>query len=143
MPAVAPIVINDGAATPVAHTFSSLGQDSKGVWWYEQTTPSAVNPLGAKRIGIKIARNLGARFQLNSRAKAIITLSVPTLEVVGNASTGITPPPTLSYVQMARIEFDLPERGTNQERKDLRTLLRNLVSDVTVANLIDGLLPIY
>ena len=143
MPAVNTIIISDGAATPVAHTFSPQGQDAKGVWWFEQTTPSPANPLGAKRISVSLRRSLTNGPSLNTKAKVVIGLWVPTLETVGNTSGGFPPPPTLSYSQDVRIEFTLPERGTEQERKDTRTLCRNLMGDVQIVNCVEKLLAMY
>lgn len=143
MPAIANVVINDGAATPVAHTFTPLGRDEKSVYWFEQTTPAPANPLGAKRIGYRQERVYDNQRRLTGESRVILTLSLPTLEVVGNSSTGITPPPTLSYIEKARMEFVLPERSTTQERKDTRVLAANLLAHAMVVSAIDSLQPSY
>lgn len=143
MPAIANVVINDGAATPVAHTFTPLGKDEKGVYWFEQITPAPANPLGAKRIGYKQDRVYDNQRRLTGESRVVATLSLPTLEVVGNSSTGITPPPTLSYIEKARVEFVLPERSTTQERKDTRVLLMNLLNQAMMVSAIDSLQPSY
>ncbi len=143
MPAIANIVINDGAATPVAHTFTPLGKDDKGVYWFEQTTPAPANPLGAKRIGYKQDRVLDGQKRLTGESRVVMSLSVPTLEVLGNSSTGITPPPTLAYVEKARLEFVLSERSTTQERKDTRYLVYNLLMNGIAGSAIDNLQPSY
>jgi len=143
MPQIAAVVINDGAATPVAHTFSPIGRDDKGVFWFEQTTPAPTSVLGAKRIGYKQERVLDAQKQLTGVSRITYTLSVPTLETLANNSAGITPPPTLSYVEKARLSFDLAERSTTQERKDTRVLLANFLAHaMSVAN-VDTLQPSY
>lgn len=143
MPQIAPIVINDGAGTPVSHTFSPIGRDENGVFWFEQTTPSPVNPLGAKRIGYKQERVLDAKKQLTGISRCTYTLSLPTLETLSNNSAGITPPPTLAYKEAVRVSFDVAERSTSQERKDTRVLMYNfLASAMAVAN-VDTLQPSY
>jgi hypothetical protein len=143
MPQASTIVINDGAASPVAHTFTPIGKDSKGVLWYEQTTPSPTNPLGAKRIGYKQVRALDSGNRLSAAGKAVFTLHLPTLESLGTNDAGLTPPPTLAYKQVARVEIDLPERGATQERKDTRVLLLNLLGHASAVAAIDTLQPIY
>lgn len=143
MPAIAAVVINDGAGTPVAQTFTPLGKDEKGVFWFEQTTPTPISPLGAKRIGYRQERVLDSKKQLTGESRVIYTISLPTLEVLGNSSTGITPPPTLAYTEKVRIEFTLPERGTNQERIDIRALARNLLGHAMAVSNIDTLQPSY
>jgi len=143
MPQISTITINDGSGTPVAYTYSPIGKDSKGVFWFEQTTPSPVNPLGAYRIGYKQTRVLDPKSQLTGYSKITYTLAVPTLETVANNSAGITPPPTLSYVEKARIELDVAERSTSQERKNTRVFLANLLAHAMPIANIDTLQPSY
>lgn len=142
MPAASNITINDGAATPVAHTFTPIGKDDKGVLWFEQTNPVPASPLEAKRIGYRQYRSTSGG--TNGVSKMVLTVALPTLETLGNNSAGFTPPPTLAYRNAVRIEFDLPERGTKQQRKDLRTFVYNLLGAGTLpTGAIDDLLPIY
>jgi len=143
MGAATNIVINDGATTPVAHTFTPIGKDEKGVLWFEQTTPAPINPLGAKRIGYRQSRVLDPKGQLTGRSKVVLTIYVPTLETLGNNSAGITPPPTVAYVEESRHEFTLPERSVKQERKDTRVLAQNLLGNAQVILAIDDFQTIY
>ncbi|DAD52464.1 coat protein [ssRNA phage SRR5466728_3] len=143
MAAATTIVINDGATSPVAHTFTPIGKDDKGVMWFEQTTPAPANPLGAKRIGYRQTRVMDPKGQLTGKSKAILTLYLPTLETVSNNSAGITPPPTVSYVEESRIEFTLPERSVKQERKDTRVLMANLLASAQVVSAVDDLMVIF
>lgn len=146
MPALANIVINDGASTPVAHTFAPSYRDaSTGVFWFEQITPVPSNPLAAKRIGYKQTRggSTDKNGALTSSSKASYTLHVPTLETLGTNDNGITPPPTLAYKEIARCEFELPERGAKQERKDTRVLMQNFLAAAMAISNIDDLQASY
>lgn len=143
MGAATNIVINDGASTPVAHTFTPIGKDDKGVMWFEQTTPAPTNPLGAKRIGYRQTRVMDPKGQLTGKSKVVMTVYVPTLETLGNNSAGITPPPTVAYIEESRHEFTLPERSVKQERKDIRSLAMNLLSNAQIVSAIDDLQVIY
>lgn len=143
MGAASNIVINDGAASPVAHTFTPIGKDDKGVMWFEQTTPAPVNPLGAKRIGYRQNRVMDPKGQLTGKSKVVLTVYVPTLETLGNNSAGITPPPTVAYIEESRHEFTLPERSVKQERKDIRSLAMNLLSNAQIVSAVDDLQVIY
>lgn len=142
MPQAANIVINDGASTPVAHTFAPLGKDEKGVFWFEQVTPAPTNALGAKRIGLSISRPQNGN-RLTGDARATVSLYVPVLETLGTNAAGIVPPPTLAYQCVDRGSFILPERSTSQERKDSRVLMKNLLDNPLVISLIDQLQPVY
>jgi hypothetical protein len=144
MPAIADVTINDGAATPVAHTFSPIGRDQKtGVFWFEQTNPGA-SVLQRKRIGYKQERVLGDQNkQLVGSTRVSYTLHVPTLETLGTSDNGLQPPPTLAYREMVRVEFVLAERSIKQERKDTRTLAVNLLQHAMAVASVDDLLPSY
>lgn len=144
MPAAAAVVISDGASTPVAHTFTPIGKDPKGVITFEQTTPTATTPIEAKKLSYRQVRGTATGSRQNGVGKVVYTLSLPKAETVSNNSNGLIPPPTLAYELKARIEIDIPERSTLQERKDLRVLMYNLLSHGTTGNLvIDSLLPMY
>lgn len=142
MPQAANIVINDGATTPVAHTFTPLGKDEKGVFWFEQVTPAPTNVLGAKRVGLSISRPTNGN-RLSGNARVVLSLWNPVLEVLGTSSNGIVPPPTLAYRCTDRQTFDLPERSTKQERKDTRVLMKNLLDNALVVSCIEDLLSVY
>jgi len=142
MPQAASIVIDDGAATPVAHTFTPLGKDEKGVFWFEQTTPAPANVLGAKRIGLSVSRPSNGN-RLSGNARVVLSLWNPVLEVLGTTSNGIVPPPTLAYQCTDRQTFDLPERSTKQERRDTRVLMKNLMGNALVISCVDDLLSVY
>lgn len=140
MPAATAFTISDGATTPVVHTFSPIGKDEKGVLWYEQTNPVPTTPMEAKRLGYRQTRSYDGQLK---NSKITVVLALPKAEVVGNSSTGITPPPTLAYRTVARLEVDLPERSIKQERKDLRVLLAGWMSASMSVAVIDDLQPVY
>lgn len=141
MPAATNVVINDGAATPVAHTFSPIGKDAKGILWFEQTTPAPATPLEAKRIGYRQTRALDG--QAGGTSKAIFTLAIPRAEVTSNTAGGYVAVPALAYKVAMRVEIDMPERSTTQERKDLRVLFANLLANAISTSSIDALQPTY
>nr|UUW21342.1 MAG: hypothetical protein [Sanya fiers-like virus 29] len=138
MPQISNIVINDGAATPVAHTFAPIGRDAKGVFWYEQITPTPANPLEAKRISYTQTRELDPNNRSSGRSKAIYALYVPTIEDWGG---GI--PPKVVFEEISRLEFRLSERSAKQKRKDTRVLSMNLLGSTAVQANIDDLQTSY
>jgi len=143
MPAIANVVINDGAATPVAHTLSPSTKDDKGVVLFEQILPVPVNSLGAKRLTYSQRKIRDNRQQLTGQTRVIFTLDNPTLETLGTNAAGLPPPPTRAYVEDVRIEFTLADRSTKQERKDIRVLTANLLAHAMAVAAIDDLQPSY
>lgn len=144
MSAVQNIVLNDAQATPVAHTFLPIGQDQKGVWWYEDQ--SAAAPIGYNRISLELVRapNPAPGSNAGDRVNRVkIGFHTPKLEVMGNNAVGITPPPTVAYIVRANMEFILPDRSSLQDRKDIRKYLDFLCAEAQVTNMIENLQSVY
>lgn len=142
MPAISALVINDGAATPVAHTFDPFGRDEKGVVMWEQIIPTPASGLAAKKIGYSHKRGPYGK-QLTDSSRITFTVTLPVLETLGTSDSGITPPPTVSYALNARIEFTIPRRASAQEKKDLKALAVNLLNRPLVESIIHGDAPLY
>lgn len=122
MAAFATLTLNDGEVTPVAHAFDPkviLGD----VAHFENRISGIA--LAYERLSIGVQRPTK-----NSRLyKVRIRMALPVMEVV-NASTynGITPAPTKAYDVGCDTVFFFPERSTKQQRKNLRTLVGNLMT---------------
>lgn len=120
MTAIAAIVLNDGAATPVAHTFGPVGRDPNGVAsWVDR---SSGIPLGYPALTLSVRPPVkgGSTYKVQSK---IVT---PILEVTSpSTATGIQPAPTKAYDLIANLELTLPARSTLQERKNIFAYLKN------------------
>lgn len=144
MSAVATLAIADGQATPVTHNYIPLGPDSAGVWWFEEQAGDTA--IGNSRISVSLVRpplvtpgqNAGQR-----TARVKLGLWDPYLETVGTNDAGITPPPTVSFLNRFTCEYNLPERSTSAQRKDLRIKAINLQYTSSVSNLVDLLQSLY
>lgn len=129
MSALAPIVINDGATTPVAHTFSPVGIDAAGV-------AKLADRSGGIAIGFPVV-TMSVRMptKVSRNYKVIGKIVRPTLEVTSpSTATGIQPAPTKAYDHLGTFEFVLPERGTEAERKDILAYMSNLIASVSIQN---------
>ncbi len=139
------IVINDGATTPVAHTFVPIGADSNGVFWFDDQ--SASNAIGYNRISLSIVRPKTAQAGESSSQRVIrvkVGIHTPVLETLSNSTvSGIVPAPTVSYVPRVTSEYILPERSTVQNRKDLRSFLVNLHGNAQLSGMIDNFVSVY
>lgn len=141
MTAFATITINDGAATPVARTFTARRIDDGVAKWQEITGGIAV---GFPTITASLREPL--RNQKNGARVYRGTLKVvyPVLEVV-NASTynGITPAPTKAYDCTMNVDFTFPERSTQQDRKHIRALMANALAQADLKALIEDLNMVF
>jgi len=145
MSAVAAIVLADAQGTPVNHTFTPLGPDANGVWWFEDQSQST--PIGYWRISLQLTRTPpagnGQASSSNRVNRVKCGLHQPQLETLGTNDAGITPPPTVSYVTRGMTEFILPERNSLQDRKDSRKMLMNLMANTQVVDMVESLQNIY
>lgn len=124
------IVINDGKATPVAHTFNPV--QSSPIAIYREAL-STLPLIGNAVIELRPSM----QGDLN---KVKIVLAVPVLETqTGANAQGYTAAPKVAYVNKVNMEFFLPSRGTGDQRKDLRVLASNLLKDAQIVDLIDNI----
>lgn len=128
MASFADIVLNDGQATPVAKTFKvKLNDNMVSVW--EQRDLGV--PIGYAIVRVQTKDTATVR-------KVSVSVSVPTLEAVSGANlSGFTPAPKVAYTHRANAEFILPQRGTTQERKNVKAFLTSLLGNATVASMIN------
>lgn len=130
MAAASNIVINDGAATPVAHTFVPA-QTVADFALFEDKAPGIY--IGYNRLMLKLERpatkNMGRPRQANGNLRLKSVVETPKLEVLSNSTvSGIAPAPTIAYTPKVEVIFTLPERSTLQDRKDLMALLKNALA---------------
>lgn len=127
MPAIAPIVINDGESTPVAHTFNPLTTQLPAQF--------AENGIGLSLIAEPtVSVNLIRSSSMNTVREKIM---VPVMEEVAGEANGYVAPPKVAYFLQATVEFKLPARSTEQQRKNIRTLCSNMIASSLLASVVD------
>lgn len=146
MPALANITINDGQATPVAHTFNPSGPDKNGVnYFYDRSGGIAI---GFPAISIDLREPLPAKpngvSSLERVYRATVKVIMPVLEVTSaSTGTGIQPAPTKAYDLVFKGEFLLPERATQANRKDILAFAKNILANANITSLVQDLESIY
>lgn len=145
MSAVAAIVLADAQGSPVNHTFTPLGPDANGIWWFEDQ--SASTPVGYPRISLSLKRTApagnGQAATSNRVNRCTMTINLPVLETLGTNDAGMTPPPTVAYVERAKIEIVMAERDLLQNRKDLRKYAQFLLANAQVVDMAENLINVY
>lgn len=139
MTAFANITINDGQATPVAHTFTARRIADGLAKWQDISSGIAVGfPTVTASLREPVPGTKDPMY------KAVVVIKVPKLETV-NASTysGITPAPTKAYECMAKIEMSFPERSTTADRKDLRAYTANAMAQLDLKAMLEDLNFVY
>lgn len=132
MAARAALVINDRAATPVAHTYSPDGSDSNGVHVFTEKTGV---PAGYPRFTAQIRRT-------NGKYRPSLRLQVPVVQT--QIINGVASPVVVrtAYVELSAT-FD--SLSTDQERKDAIGLMANSLasSQAMINDLLVNLSDIY
>lgn len=139
MAAITSIVINDGAGTPVAHTFAPESIIAELATWTDKVTGIAV---GYGYITQSIRKPM--KGSTSKQYKVTHKVWVPTLEVTSPATgTGIQPAPTKAYECAAILEWLLPERSTQQERKHIFAFVKNFIATSIPKVAVEDLEPVY
>lgn len=126
------IVVNDRAATPVAHTFTPNGKTPTGWDSFTEKTPVTI---GNPALNLRLAQG-------NGRYKPAMKLIVPVVQTqtINGVST-----PVVVRTAFADVSFNFDGLSTEQERKDAVAFVANaLAANQTMINaLITGLEPIF
>jgi hypothetical protein len=119
------LTINDGQATPVAHTFYTNGagyvDSMKAILakWVDRSQAAAVGYWRAS-LSFKEPQKGEKNFRV------VFKTEVPVLENVSNSTvSGIAPAPTISYMPLSTTTFSIPERSSEASRKDQLAIHRN------------------
>lgn len=130
MAAFADIILADGQATPVNHTFKVKTCVGTKARWEDRVT------------GIPLAYGVLSSETSESAAVRRIKMSIaiPTLEAVSGANpNGFTPAPAVAYTHRINVEFLLPQRGSQAERKSALAFVKNALLNSVLAGIItDG-----
>lgn len=132
------IVINDGQATPVAHTFNPNSGDGNvpgaSVIEYEDRS-------GGISVGFPVITVTSRKATKQSKQhKLTFHTRWPVLETLsGSTLAGITASPTKAFDLTARTEFVLPERAVVAQRKDLLAIQKNLLAHSVVTQAVQDL----
>ena len=130
--------INDGQATPVAHTFSPVSIDAAGIAKW-------VDRVGGISIGFPTVTLSVREPSKSSRAyKVTRKIVLPVLEVTSaSTATGIQPAPTKAYELINTSEWVLPERSSLADRANLLAYAKNIDALAVVQDAIKNYDPVF
>lgn len=138
MAAIAVLTINDGATTPVAHTFSpSPDINSSLPVWVDRSGGIA---MGYPKISLSVRQPTKA----SRTFKVTLKIATPVMETVSaSTASGIPPAPVVSYIPLCNVEFVLPERSTLQQRKDLLAYVKNTLANAVITSAVQDFEPVW
>lgn len=134
MPAFGNVVINDGASTPVAHTFSPVKIDGDVASYADRAsgTPSKYNLLTAAN-----RDPVGSNGQVS---RITYTLACP---VVADGTDPAVKAGTVLRTARFSCEFLIPATSTLQERKDISAFAKNLLANAIETAMVEQLEHVY
>jgi hypothetical protein len=139
MAAIAPVVLANGAASPVNKTFDPVNIINDVANFADRSSGIS---LGYPSISLSVRPPVsGAKTRNNKVTFKVIT---PILEVTSpSTATGIQPAPTKAYDLVFDGSFILPERCSLAERKDILAFAKNALGHAMLQNAVWNLEPVY
>lgn len=128
MAAIASLTLADGQATPVNKTFIPMDCTSALAVWTDRSSGIG---LGMPKLDLSVSVKSGQSTKVRG------TVAIPVMEVISGADGGYTPSPKVAYTMRGKIDFELPERSTLQNRKDLRAFVRNYLADAVIQKAVE------
>lgn len=125
------LTLTDAAGTPVDHTFvPSLNTIELAAW---QETGGGII------VGIPVA-TLAMRINGNNTCRVTGKLTLPVLETESGdgSELGFEPAPQVAYELIGSFEFVMPARAVLQNRKDLRAMLADYMSDAVITAAVEN-----
>lgn len=132
--ALSNIVINNGANTPVAKTFSPVAELPIAI--YKDKTAGV--SIGMPTISISSSSATSKR----SSNKWNVRVTVPVLEVsAGAGAGGYTPPVKVAYTLLCDVAVVAPDRSTPEQRADVLAFAFNVLQTAMVKGMVKDLNP--
>lgn len=129
MALLAPIVINDGAATPAAHTFTPSTRTGDTAKLYESISGGL---LAARPELTLVGKALGMGGRKTELKDMTLVMPVTVVETVN----GVTQTRILGYDKLV-ISHVACAASNDQSRKNLRVMGANLLSNATIGTWVD------
>jgi len=138
MPAIANLVLADGQATPVNHTFEAQSAQVGDIP-AEFLEKSAGSINGYLRLTVATRKS-----KVGSSYRTQVKISMPTLETVtGSSPSGYAPAPAVAYTELATLEVVHPDRSVLQNRKDILAYLAALCNHAEFKKIIHNVETFY
>lgn len=129
MPAIAALTINDGLATPVAHTFSPVKTDGSEAKWADR---SPTIPSGFRLISHEVVGPSGNR----TVHKVTLGFMMPTVATVNGVDQVVR-------YSSAQLVLNIHPDSLLQERKDLLAYISNTLADANMKTSVWNIEPFY
>lgn len=133
----AAITLTDAASTPVNRVFAFLKMVNDVMHWRDRTQSIEA---GQNRLTLsqRTASKQAPAYKMSWRLEAPILA-----QTSASTSSGIQPVPTVDHTNLFTMDFVLHERASEQERKDLLAMARDLIDEAIVQAQVKDLDLVY
>lgn len=121
------LTLNDGQATPVAHTFSARGADMKLALWTDVSGGIGIG-MGKVTLSNVTTAGVSAAYKVEAR------VTIPVMETISGDAGGYTPVPKVAFNLFGKVEFVVPSRASLQNRKDILAYVKNLLANAVMSD---------
>lgn len=136
MAAISAITVVDGKSTPEPHVYQPIATMPAAL--YKRTGIAGQPAVAMEKVQASLKSAVGA----NGLNIGELVLSIPVLEqTAGGTSSGYVAAPSLAHELKAKVTFYMHNRSDAAGRKDLRVLLKNLLDNPQIIDLIENLTP--
>jgi len=126
------LTLTDAAGTPVNRSFP-LVQSSPDLSIWKDYSTNGGYPVGAGSASLSLKENGNGTSRLQGK------LVLPSLETVaGDTGLGFTPVPTKAFECIGSFDLVFPNRSSLQNRKDLKAMFIDLLSDALVTAAVEN-----
>lgn len=126
------LTLTDAAGTPVNRSYPLNSFTPDLAIWKDYSTNGGY-PIGAGVASLSLKENSNGTMRLAGK------LVLPTLETVaGDDASGFTPAPTKAFECIGSFDLVFPSRSSLQNRKDLKAMLADLLSDAVVTQAVEN-----
>lgn len=129
MPAMGPIAINDGKTTPVVHTFAPVRTDGSSG---KLANRSASIPQGFETLEVTVREPQSA----TGSYRLDFSMTLPSVAAVDGQDQVVRR-------SKATLTLNLSPLSSAQDRKDIRILLKNMLDNTLVTQVIENVEPLY
>lgn len=133
MPQMATLALNDGATTPVSHSY--VPQQSQPVPIFVE---AGSVPLANRTISCDLRQPSSPG---NGVFKETVAVAHPVVQQLTGSNGQVVD--TVVRILRAKVELLLPSASTKQERKDLVAITCNFFSNASAKQVHEDLLPFY
>lgn len=126
------LTLTDAAGTPVNRSFP-LVSTSPDLSIFKDYATNSNYPVGAGVASLSLKENSNGTMRVTGK------LVLPTLESVsGDTGLGFTPAPTKAFECIGSFDLVFPSRASLQNRKDLKAMTIDLLSDALVTSAVEN-----